>query len=233
METQKTDLKAIVQENIKIPPTLNYPVWKDTGLRAEIITPPIQVYDEYIAGLTKKLQYIKNNRLIEEVTKDVEQRFKVMEKKDRAVQSSLLQNLDKFLGKCWTDYFDYLSWRDTGFLASNIIQDGNMQKYITIDIKRQANTIRTMIDGLIQLVGMRATVFQLNDKTYEECVQDVDEMEGDMRLDAMSSLLTMASSIIAGKKEHKTARVGMPRNQAGYAGTIMPEKNPTVEQVVW
>ena len=181
-------------EKIQIPPTIQYPLWEDTGQRAEIMTPPIHVYDKLVAEIQKKAQYIKINRLTDEIKKDVEQRFQIIEKKDRAVQSSLLQNLDRFLDKCWTDYFEYLSWRDTGFLANNIIQDGNMDKYIAVDIKRQANTIRTMIDGLIQLVGMRATVFQLNEKTYEECVQDVDEMEGDMRLDAMSTLLTMASS---------------------------------------
>ena len=227
---QQTSRKGY--EKIKIPPTIQYPMWENTGLRAEIMTPPIQVYDKLVAEIQKKVQYIKINRLTDEIKKDVEQRFQVIEKKDRAVQSSLLQNLDRFLDKCWTDYFEYLSWRDTGFLANNIIQDGNMDKYIAVDIKRQANTIRTMIDGLIQLVGMRATVFQLNEKTYEECVQDVDEMEGDMRLDAMSTLLTMASSIIAGKKEHRTVRMTEPRGQSQFGGVVEPKKEK-VEQQIW
>ena len=219
------------KEKIMIPPKVEGFIYEDTGIRAKQLF-PITLYNKEVVEFIKKGEYLKNTRLISEIEKDQEQRFDIITKKDRSVQSSLLQNLDKFLSECWARYFEYISWRQTNYLSHNVIDEENMKNYMHVQIIREAKTIRTILDGLIELVGMRRSIFELRGRTYEEYVEDIEAFDGDMRIDAHASLLTLAGAIIAGKKEHKTARVGMPRSQAGYAG-ILPDQKPTVEQVVW
>ena len=223
------------KEKIVIPPKIEGFLYEDSGIKPDktFDLPVLHKIDPEARELKRKAKAVAKHVLEEQKEDDIKQRFSIIEKKDRSVQSSLLQNLDKFLSECWARYFEYISWRQSNYISHNIVDNENMKNYLNIQIGREARTIRTILDGLVELVGMRRSVFELRDKTYEQYVDEIENFDGDMRLDAHASPLTLAGSIIAGKKEHKTARVGMPRSQAGYAGTMMPQQKPTVEQIVW